>query len=189
MKPIIRFDEDAHTYTVDGIVRRSVTQILKAAGEIDDTYFTEHARTRGVLVHKAVDLYNKNRLDMSSIDIEIEQYVTAYISFLRISNARVIASESMVYSKTYKYPGTFDLYARIGECRYMIDVKTNHFPSWATMQVAAYFAAALESGYRPQSYGVLVLKKNGDWRFTFNRNHELDFNRFLACKEKVDDAN
>ena len=58
----IQFDEAAHVYTVAGVERPSVTQILKDAGLIDTTWYTDEARQRGRAVHLAAQFLDEDDL-------------------------------------------------------------------------------------------------------------------------------
>ena len=58
---IVEFDEDTHTYIVDGIIKPSATQILKCKFNNDyagvPQYIMEQASEKGTALHKAIELY------------------------------------------------------------------------------------------------------------------------------------
>ena len=63
LTPGLTFVPTKHRYLLDGRVVPGVTSILKAAGYVDDTYFTEYARDRGSAAHAATHYYDEGDLD------------------------------------------------------------------------------------------------------------------------------
>jgi hypothetical protein len=59
----LTYDDATHTYKLDGVVVPSVTQVLTAAGVIDNRWFTEEATHRGQLVHVATMLMDQGELN------------------------------------------------------------------------------------------------------------------------------
>jgi hypothetical protein len=77
----IQFDEAAHLYTVAGVERPSVTQILKDAGLIDTTWYTDEARERGRAVHFATQFLDEDDLDWDTVLPQYRGYVAAWERF------------------------------------------------------------------------------------------------------------
>jgi len=87
----IHFEESTHTYRLggpNGVVVPSVTQIMKAAGIIDDSFYNDTGRFRGSAVHRATQLLDESdlspdegSLDWESLDPELLPYVQAYGKF------------------------------------------------------------------------------------------------------------
>lgn len=158
---MLTFRHDTHEYAWNGIPTLAVTKILELAGVIDTTWYTEFGRDRGKAVHTAIHLYIGGRLDEKTIDPLILPYVNAFIDFLNDSSFRIYQSERPVYSETFDYAGTFDLYGRMKGSRWLIDFKTGSIEEWTSQQTAAYFRAATESGLKPTQRAVLRLKPDG----------------------------
>jgi hypothetical protein len=72
---MITFNEETHEYKVDGVVKKSVTQLLKEAGIIDYEGVDEYYRLRGTYVHEACALYAQGWLDWSSLSSDILPFV------------------------------------------------------------------------------------------------------------------
>ena len=81
--PVIVFDEGAHVYKVNDRVVPSVTQIIYAAGLVDDTWFTDEARNRGRIVHTASHYLDENDLVLDSLDEKYRPYLSAWERFKR----------------------------------------------------------------------------------------------------------
>jgi hypothetical protein len=106
---VILSDED-HIYESfsGGLYYGSVTQILKAEGFIDTTYYTEYGRERGSFVHLACHYDDIGDLDEYTLDPEIKPYLDAYRRFKAESGFIVERSESPMMSTKYLYAGTPD---------------------------------------------------------------------------------
>lgn len=144
----LEFNEETHTYTVDGRVLPSVTEICSVAdcGELAamNPAVLAQAQLRGTLVHEYCEAID-NGYDPEELDIEPELvgYVRAYLSFLRDYNPHWELIEYMGYSEVFGYAGTLDRAGIIGGKKYIVDIKTTASPTritkikWA-MQLSAY---------------------------------------------------
>lgn len=115
-KPIIKFDEEKHQYSIDGWIIPSVSQILGATkfrgkyADIDPEVLKNKAQF-GTNVHKAIEVGSAKGLTPE------EQH--CYMQWLQIKKRyeiQPIAQEIMVVfynerTNTYDYCGTFDLIA------------------------------------------------------------------------------
>ena len=74
---MLAFDEPSHTYTYDGTVVPSVTQVLTILNDFSKVPWQvlQAAQERGRLVHKAGEYLLRGELDWSSIDSEIQSYL------------------------------------------------------------------------------------------------------------------
>jgi hypothetical protein len=162
--PEITFSEEYHQYFVDGEkIPISVTGLLKRAGLIDDTFFTEYGRLRGKLTHVAIAYCNTGTLEEDSLDDVLKPFFKGYVSFLTDSGFVVTASEQILYSKEMGLAGTLDLegyFKRSPNILYIGDVKTGAMQDWTRLQTALY--ALLRGGYR-RRFGV-ELKHNGKYK-------------------------
>ena len=75
------FDPITHTFRINGVPVPSVTQALKAADIIDDRFYTDEARERGIAVHAACHYLDEECLDWETVAPEIVPYVEAYQRF------------------------------------------------------------------------------------------------------------
>lgn len=177
----LQFDAATHVYTLDGRVVPSVTQALQVLQTFDGipAAALEAARVRGVMVHAACDLLDREALDWSSLDPSLVPYVEGYRNWLDESGAVVIASELRVASSTYRYAGTLDMLVEIGSGRLaVVDRKaTATLPATVGPQTAAYAQAAEEThGHKrlrryclhlhpahQRGYKLTELKDPADW--------------------------
>lgn len=84
--PTLTFEEDTHTYRLDGMVVPSVTQILKELGFVDfsgiDPEVLRKKAELGTYVHKCCELLFQQDLDIENVDPEALGYVRAFEKFL-----------------------------------------------------------------------------------------------------------
>lgn len=176
---MLKFDEHSHTYTKDGIVVPSVTQVL---GILDDWSMIKSdvlrlAADRGTAVHRMVELYNNKLLDIGSLDEELLSYLNSYLSFMNDTRFVVEESEERLYSAAYGYAGTRDLKGRLGVYRSVIDIKTSvTLMDSVGPQLAAYQNAKQDN---IQKRYALQLHQDKYKLTEFTGND--DFKVFLAC--------
>ncbi len=138
--PSIHFDADAHVYTVDGIVRPSVTQVLSGVGLIDDRWYTDEARARGSAVHAACHYLDEGDLDWSSVAAEIRPYLSGWEKFKADTGVELLSLEQPVYNSLLGFAGTLDRKAILQglEKEWILDIKTGGPEDWHRLQLAAY---------------------------------------------------
>lgn len=87
-----------------------VTNVLKSVGIVDPRWFTEYSAIRGQYAHMATALYDKNTLDMESLDSSLVGYVKGWIKFRKETENRfqITHIEEMVYSDSLMFAGTLD---------------------------------------------------------------------------------
>jgi hypothetical protein len=74
------FDEKNHQYWLDKVNYISLTTLINKVFPISHNFYTEYARSRGRAVHKAVELLEQNKLNLSTVHVDIRGYLMAYIS-------------------------------------------------------------------------------------------------------------
>lgn len=114
------------------------------------------------------------RTSLSDLPDEYRAWGQAAFRWLRARAPKVIQAECMVASVEHGYAGRFDLLAQLGRDRPRIDFKTS--TNWAhkrdkngeptdevlppypetALQLDLYEGAAVESGYPPADYGLVV---------------------------------
>ena len=141
----VQFDEAAHVYTVAGVQRPSVTQILKDAGLIDTTWYTDEARERGRAVHLATQFLDEDDLDWDTVLPPYRGYVAAWQRFKQESHFAIscdstgkLLIEYLLFQSVSGYCGMLDRLGTIGTTEYLIDIKTGDPHDWHGYQLAAY---------------------------------------------------
>jgi len=158
----IEFNEEAHIYTVDGVVFPSVTQVLGEMGFYGDTsYFTDYGRNRGTLAHLCCHLDDTGELDEGSVDPTLAPYLAAYRRFKSESGFIVSGSEVRLASAAYRFAGTLDKIGTFPDitCA-IIDIKSGAVVPATAIQTAAY---ELLKG-SPYKRFALQLKPDGSFK-------------------------
>ena len=169
---MINFEEKTHTYTEDGRVLISVTQLLKKHNIIPDLSMVnkevlEKARLRGVAIHSQVESWLKFN-DKTEIGEEAMQIINIFESYKK--SKKKIESEYIVASHNTlcPYAGTIDLLVIDGKTKKtkLYDIKTSK--TWsreqelsARWQLSLYARAVKELGYDVENLTVLGFK-NGE---------------------------
>ena len=157
-----------------------VTNILKAEGIIDDTWYNEEATYRGEMVHKITELIDKGKGDCfldSEIFKDLEPYTQAYQRFLNENKIDYFEIETKFVNETYGLGGTPDRIGTLNLKGTLIDIKTGNPEKWHGIQLAAY--ALLIADPKIKKFG-LYLKPNGKYKFEpYNDTKYLDL--FLSA--------
>lgn len=145
----LHFDEATHTYTLNGKVLDSVTQILKRlsreAYRCVDRAVMERAAALGTAVHKLIELDIEGTLDEDGLDPQLVLYKDSWRKFLATSGFQPILSEQRVHSERYGYAGTLDLFGELHGSLALIDAKRcAQVPPTAGPQTAGYEIALRE---------------------------------------------
>lgn len=134
---MLEFDEKTHTYIKDGIVLKSVTQLL---GELfplkyDDipTSILEKKAEYGTELHKMIEVIEKKKpkRPLAYIkryyhpNIYQEESLKDYLELKKEYSIEIIESEKMVSYK-YIYAGRFDLKGYVNGKLAIIDIKTTY---------------------------------------------------------------
>jgi len=163
----VEFDDIAHCYTLmpDGKPLASVTTIMKSAGIMyfPQTPALERGMKFGNMVHKTCELADLGQLDEASLDPVLGAYLRAWRAFGADTGFRASEVEKTIWDASAGYAGTLDRLGVAPPARpWLIDIKTNHCPPWAGVQLAAY-ALALGLAYPVERFAV-VLKSDGRYR-------------------------
>ena len=162
---MIVFNKELHEYSENGIIIRSVTQILKDAGLINDTWFTNESREKGSAVHELAQRYAQGeRFDDLGRELSSLEYVNALAAWFRARKPYAIATEQMIEGNLdgHRYAGTFDLLAEVDGKRWLIDYKTGAGLKWHPAQIAAYALAV-----NPDRCMMLHLRADGTYKEAF----------------------
>jgi hypothetical protein len=135
---MITFNPDTHTYKVDGVVKKSVTQTLSDVGIVDYRGVDEYYMDRGTRVHQACTLHAQGFLDWNSLGDTLP-YVENFRHLLVHLRASYVSSEQPSYSKKLDIAGSYDLIVEWQGKRTLVELKTSSsFPLWVGLQLAAY---------------------------------------------------
>lgn len=107
----LEFDEANHVYSVDGVVRPGITEILKKTGISKDYEGVDpFYRNRGIAVHLAVRFWLNGTLDESTVDPVCVPYLEGFKKWFEAQEDKdVRASEMALYSPSLGFCGTLDL--------------------------------------------------------------------------------
>lgn len=140
----IKFDRETHSYTLNGKVLPSVTQILKGVGCIDTRWYTEEGRARGSAVDTLTELADSGKLDWGKLRTEyptLVGYAESWVKFCKECEFQVDLSQHRVVHPDGWYAGTLDrlgLLGAAGLTRFLLDIKTGDPAFWHPLQTVAY---------------------------------------------------
>ena len=172
-----------HIYTVDGKILPSVTQILAVAGPYKyvNKILLEKAAKFGVAVHRMIELFNRNRLNMDSLNVALVPYLEAWKKFIDETGFQIIESEVMV-SSSWGYAGTLDCVGYLHNRLVELDIKaTATVLKLTALQLAAYQKAFEETFEKTIEQRISIQLKPCDYVLTSyaNKNDFLTFINFL----------
>ena len=181
LKKIERSED--HIYTVDGKILPSVTQILAVADPYKyvNKILLEKAAKFGTAVHRMIELFNRNRLNMDSLNVALVPYLEAWKKFIDETGFQIIESEVMV-SSSWGYAGTLDCVGYLHNRLVLLDIKTTVTVLKLTaLQLAAYEKAFEETFEKTIEQRISIQLKPCDYVLTSyaNKNDFLTFINFL----------
>lgn len=155
---ILEYDDDTHTYLVDGVIVPSVTQVLSL--KFGNKYAhvnratLERAANRGTLIHKAIEDYCKTGADNGVKELHNFKFLRKYYEF------NVLENEVPIIIFTDDNPiaaGRLDLILDINGGIAVADIKTT---AVLDKEYLAYQLNLYRIGYC-QSYDVLACELYG----------------------------
>lgn len=177
----IEFDATAHAYKLDG---RPVPSVTQALGVLHDFRFVnadvlKRAQEFGNAVHKMVQLWEEDDLDMAKLDPALVPYLDGYLLWRSHFDPESVVCEVPVASPTYRYAGTLDLIAVRRSKRILVDLKSG-LGSTAGPQTAGYKQAYEEmTGNRVHERRCLRLTDKGPSLLALT--DASDWSLFLSC--------
>lgn len=185
------FDEETHTYRLDGRVVPGVTTVLQLLDDslkFVDPEVLAAAAEFGTHVHQAVHLDNIGELDEDTLDPDIAPYLDGWRQFVYEHKFVVTESERRVFHPEQHYAGTLDTTGISRATRrrggstlpWLVDVKTGTaIPKTVGPQTAAY--AAAHSKLRHDRFVVLLKPYNYDLKPLRDPHDESVFRAALTC--------
>lgn len=187
---MLTYDEATHTYRLDGIRLKSVTQILDEAGLYNLSMIPpdvlQRAADFGTAVHDMTYLHDRNDLDLDTLDPALAPYLEAWTSFVRVAGWQGIESEQLVYSRRYMYAGRYDRRGLYNGKQTLLDIKTGT-KNKATVKLAGYQLAGYELAHNEMNGKEKVKQRIcvwlcGDGAFKVETyTNKSDQAAFLAC--------
>lgn len=166
----VKFNGENHTYTLNGELLPSVTQILSPLSERvygaipKETLNT--AADRGTLVHNAIEIYLA--LGMQGVRKELEGFFEAFLRWWGpiSEKAEVLGSEVRMYHKLFHYAGTCDLLVGVDDKVWLVDFKTTATIKdlLCSLQLEGYAQALSSHGIKVDRRLILQLKKDGTFK-------------------------
>lgn len=163
----LTFENDTHTYKLDGVVIPSVTQVMKPLSEalyksVDENILGVAAH-RGSIVHESIEDYLNHGID--DIQPEYRGYLDAFKAFEHDYPFEVVGVEMRTCHGLLRYAGTVDLLCRIDGRLILIDYKTSaRINEMLTgVQLEAYASALASNEIFVEDKAILHLKDNGKY--------------------------
>lgn len=166
--PELTFEEDSHTYRLDGLIIPSVTTLMKPLSEVYyggiNAKVLGQAADRGSAVHSAIDLYSK--FGVIDIEPEFEGYFEAFRAWVKDFEVKPYATETRTYNRSLLYAGTVDMSCAEKGVDTLADFKTtaSYSPMLCGVQLEAYDRAQESHGVKYQNRVIIQLKKDGTYR-------------------------
>lgn len=186
--PVLAFDAQTHTYTLDGVCVPGVTSILKPlysfAGIDPDALAAKAAL--GSAVHRACELLDQDDLDEETeagrAALEpIAGYLAGYKKFKADKRPVVFANESQLFHPIHRYAGTIDRRYSIEGDVWDVDLKSTVAMSPVVgIQTAAYSEMFKANGDMARARrGALQLFPDGKYKL-WEFKDPADFSVFLS---------
>ena len=177
---IIDFNEQEHTYKIDGRKVPSVTQIISETighGWIAADWYL----TRGRAIHKCAEFIAQGK-DFK-YDDRLAGYVAALRKFFSEVKPVVIKSELFVGSSTYQFCGTLDLICKIGTRNVIIDYKHSVDKIRIPLQIGGYAIGMRDTYGTEYCFGSGVQpKEDGTYSMTEIFKLDIPAREFLALR-------
>ena len=192
----IQFNEETHTYLVDGKKVPSVTDICSPItadhyGQISAVILQQASR-RGTAVHEATEIIDLD--GEPELDLEIEPYVQAYRDFLHDYRPDWEYVEYIGYNGDMHYCGTVDRAGTVNGKYWILDIKSTASPTrenyMATCCQTEGYALMLGKDCACERK-ILYLRKDGTYRLVdcLEWENKNDFDSFYLftqlCKTRT----
>lgn len=168
MARVLTFQEEDHTYEVNGEVIPSVSEIIRfisreVYGDVSQ-YVLDNAADRGTRVHKATQMLDV--VHDVECDEDIVQYVQAYVQFLREHKPEWRFIEKSMYHPELMYAGTIDRYGNLDGKKTILDIKTSSSLQKVLYgaQLNLYRKMFIANFHDVERIAVLHLTKDGKYK-------------------------
>ena len=143
---------------------------LNEAAALSAPYQTsESAKNRGTTVHSIVEAYKASGKRLEGIPEEFQGFATAFYKFMDEVKPEIVEQEKTVFDEEHKIGGTLDMYCKIGNSMYVLDIKTGKdIYSEVDLQLSAYAHMLRLTGTKVDNIGVVLLEIGDNKRPTGN---------------------
>lgn len=144
------------------------------------------AAARGKTVHSIVEAYKATGAVLTGIPEEFQGFATAFYNFMDDVRPEILAQEKSVFDEENKVGGTLDMYAKINNRYFVLDIKTGKdVYSESEIQLSAYAHMLRLEGKQVDGIGVVLLEIGDDkkptGKYKFAERTE-NYSVFLAAK-------
>lgn len=156
----IIYEDESHTYKLDGKPLRSVTDIASEICRINKDFFKTGAAAIGTDVHTELGRYYDPRDEFSSKDFTMD--LAAKMALFLKPEANFL-TEVIVHNKDYGYAGTIDLLSIRGDdVLELVDFKSGGVnKKYCTVQLSLYKLALESMGYNCSETRCRVISPKG----------------------------
>lgn len=142
----IVYDDEKHTYTRDGEVLKTVTEIASEVCKINKDFFSAQAAATGTDIHTELARYYDPKDSFGADDFTMEK--AAQMALL-LKRAPSFLTEVIVYNNEFGYAGTVDLVSIVGnKVKMIVDFKSGRVNrKYCTVQLSLYKLALEDMGY------------------------------------------
>lgn len=163
------FNEENHTYTLDGELIPSATTVIGKCGLNDFSHIhpvkLAQLAERGTMVHKITEMYDDGILDESTVDPELSGYLDAWKSLKKDFKFEIVHNEQKMYNRNYMYAGTVDRIIMVDGCLRPLDIKTGDYKLTHDLQLAGYSYLDSDGINMSKDHGyVACIKGDGKWK-------------------------
>lgn len=163
----LEFEDKTHTYTLNGLVIPSVSQVIAPLSNAKYSGISERtlarAADKGTSVHNSIE----NWIKFGIVDIPPEHtgYFDAFMKWWNSCNPEPVGSEVRICHQLMRYGGTADFIGYIEGELTLVDYKSTYAISDMTcgVQLEGYFQALKSMGVFVQRKKILHLKKDGGY--------------------------
>jgi hypothetical protein len=151
------FDEETHTFKLDGKPIPSVTTVINGILG-NNPFWTDAGRDSGTATHRAIQFYSEGDLDYDSLDEATKPRFGAYVKFCNDMQFKPDITEQPMARRNPFYAGIPD---QIQLGRVVVDFKNGGHDPRHGIQIAAY-AQFLSNPYIHERW-VVWLKEDGKY--------------------------
>lgn len=162
-----RFDPVEHAYYLGDRRVPSITQLLKAAGKINGTWYTPEAAERGTAVHALCAAHALGSLSVEEYEGPLRPYLLAYDAAVGILRPTVTHVELPLIHRGHGFGGRIDLGCVLFGAAGLVEIKTGQWAAWHGIQLALQAEAlSQETGIPAMSLSRrgLYLRPDGKYR-------------------------
>lgn len=155
----IKYDDGTHTYTIDGVALKSVTEIATEILQLNFDHCTYGSADRGTAIHTELANYYDPAVEFCANDFTTDAPDLA--KFLKAEPD--MRTEMIVYNKELGYAGTIDL-LRVKDTAVtdIVDWKTGRVNTkYCTIQLSLYKLALESMGYDCSNVRLRVISPKG----------------------------